>query len=145
MIADVRKSAEQKMKKTLEALKSDLGKVRTGRAHTGILDHIVIDSPPLGVFPDAMFLASHAHDVIYVVNYGKVSRQAVKECVMQFENTPAKVCGIVINRRKPGGRPNGYYGYRYSYASKYKRYYANSPKSSRDGAAAVIPAKRNSA
>ncbi|HUF80848.1 MAG TPA: ribosome recycling factor [Burkholderiales bacterium] len=43
MIADVKKAAEQKMKKTLETLKGDLGKVRTGRAHTGILDHIVVD------------------------------------------------------------------------------------------------------
>jgi ribosome recycling factor len=43
MIADVKKSAEQKMQKTLEALKTDLGKVRTGRAHTGLLDHITVD------------------------------------------------------------------------------------------------------
>lgn len=43
MIADVKKTAEQKMHKSLEALKADLGKVRTGRAHTGILDHITID------------------------------------------------------------------------------------------------------
>lgn len=43
MIADVKKTAEQKMKKTLETLKSDLGKVRTGRAHTGILDHVMVD------------------------------------------------------------------------------------------------------
>jgi ribosome recycling factor len=31
------------MHKSLEALKTDLGKVRTGRAHTGILDHITVD------------------------------------------------------------------------------------------------------
>jgi len=43
MIADVKKTAEQKMKKTLEALKHDLAKVRTGRAHTGLLDHIQVD------------------------------------------------------------------------------------------------------
>lgn len=43
MIADIKKSAEQKMHKSLEALKADLGKVRTGRAHTGLLDHIVVD------------------------------------------------------------------------------------------------------
>ena len=43
MIADVKKSAEQKMQKTLESLKVDLGKVRTGRAHTGILDHVTVD------------------------------------------------------------------------------------------------------
>ena len=43
MIADVKKTAEQKMQKSVEALKADLGKVRTGRAHTGILDHIQVD------------------------------------------------------------------------------------------------------
>lgn len=43
MIADVKKTAEQKMQKSLEALKVDLGKVRTGRAHTGILDHVMVD------------------------------------------------------------------------------------------------------
>lgn len=43
MIADVKKNAELKMQKSLEALKSDLSKVRTGRAHTGILDHVLVD------------------------------------------------------------------------------------------------------
>ncbi len=43
MIADIKKNAEQKMKKTIEALKTDLGKVRTGRAHTGLLDHVMVD------------------------------------------------------------------------------------------------------
>ncbi len=43
MIADVKKTAEQKMVKSLESLKTDLGKVRTGRAHTGILDHVMVD------------------------------------------------------------------------------------------------------
>jgi ribosome recycling factor len=43
MIADIKKSAEQKMHKTIESLKADLGKVRTGRAHTGLLDHVMAD------------------------------------------------------------------------------------------------------
>jgi len=43
MINDVKKSAEQKMGKSVEALKADLGKIRTGRAHTGLLDHIQVD------------------------------------------------------------------------------------------------------
>ncbi|HJU49443.1 MAG TPA: ribosome recycling factor [Pseudogulbenkiania sp.] len=43
MINDVKKSAEQKMQKSLEAFKNDLSKVRTGRAHTGILDHVMVD------------------------------------------------------------------------------------------------------
>ncbi|MFO1379998.1 MAG: ribosome recycling factor [Chitinivorax sp.] len=43
MIADVKKNAEAKMQRSLEALKTDLGKVRTGRAHTGLLDHVTVD------------------------------------------------------------------------------------------------------
>ena len=43
MIADIKKTAEQKMGKSVETLKTDLGKVRTGRAHTGLLDHIHVD------------------------------------------------------------------------------------------------------
>ena len=43
MIADVKKTAEQKMKKTIETLRADLGKIRTGRAHTGLLDHVQVD------------------------------------------------------------------------------------------------------
>jgi ribosome recycling factor len=43
MIPELKKTTEQKMQKTLESLKADFGKVRTGRAHTGILDHIQID------------------------------------------------------------------------------------------------------
>ncbi len=43
MIADIKKSAEQKMAKSVETLKDDLAKVRTGRAHTGLLDHIHVD------------------------------------------------------------------------------------------------------
>ena len=42
-IADIKKNTEQKMHKSLDALKIDLGKVRTGRAHTGILDHVMVD------------------------------------------------------------------------------------------------------
>ncbi|MDP2826723.1 MAG: ribosome recycling factor [Sulfuritalea sp.] len=43
MIPELKKTSEQKMQKSLEALKADLAKVRTGRAHTGILDHVQVD------------------------------------------------------------------------------------------------------
>jgi ribosome recycling factor len=42
-LADVKKSAEQRMHKCIDALKADLGKVRTGRAHAGLLDHVSVD------------------------------------------------------------------------------------------------------
>ncbi|MBV8658606.1 MAG: ribosome recycling factor [Burkholderiales bacterium] len=43
MIADVKKNTEQKMQKSVENLKANLQKVRTGRAHTGLLDHVMVD------------------------------------------------------------------------------------------------------
>ena len=43
MIADIKKQTDQKMQKSLENLKNDLGKIRTGRAHTGIIDHVTVD------------------------------------------------------------------------------------------------------
>ncbi|MDF3836477.1 ribosome recycling factor [Cupriavidus basilensis] len=42
-VADTKKSVEQKMQKTIEAFKADLAKIRTGRAHTGLLDHVQVD------------------------------------------------------------------------------------------------------
>lgn len=40
MINDIKKDAEQRMGKSVESLKQELSKVRTGRAHTSLLDHI---------------------------------------------------------------------------------------------------------
>ena len=42
-IADIKKTAEQKMGRSIESLKNDLQKIRTGRAHTGILDQVHVD------------------------------------------------------------------------------------------------------
>ena len=40
---ELRKQIEQKMHKSIDALKQDLAKVRTGRAHTGLLDHVQVE------------------------------------------------------------------------------------------------------
>jgi ribosome recycling factor len=41
--ADIKKNAEAKMAKSIEAYKTDLQKIRTGRAHPGILDQVHVD------------------------------------------------------------------------------------------------------
>jgi len=43
VIVELKKNTEQKMDKSVQAFKADLAKVRTGRAHTGLLDHITVD------------------------------------------------------------------------------------------------------
>jgi ribosome recycling factor len=42
-IAEIKKTAETKMGKSIEALKGELHKVRTGRAHPGLLDQVHVD------------------------------------------------------------------------------------------------------
>ena len=43
MISELKKTTEHKMQRSIEALKTDLAKVRTGRAHTGLLDHVMVE------------------------------------------------------------------------------------------------------
>lgn len=43
MIDDIKKDARDRMGKSIEALKNSLGKVRTGRAHPSLLDHLSVD------------------------------------------------------------------------------------------------------
>ncbi len=63
MIADIKKSAEDKMKKSVEALRVEFTKVRTGRAHAGILDHVKVDyygSPmPIGQVANISVIDPH--------------------------------------------------------------------------------------
>ena len=42
-LAEVRKSAESRMSKSVENLKANLSKIRTGRAHAGLLDHVHVE------------------------------------------------------------------------------------------------------
>src|SRR3546814_7003749 len=43
ILNDIKKKYDQKMQKSLEAFKGDLSKIRTGRAHTGLLDHVMVE------------------------------------------------------------------------------------------------------
>lgn len=42
MINDIQKDADQRMDKTIESFRHDLAKVRTGRAHPSLLEHIMV-------------------------------------------------------------------------------------------------------
>ena len=43
MIEQIKKDAEARMAKSIEVLKADIAKIRTGRANTGLLDHVQVD------------------------------------------------------------------------------------------------------
>ncbi|NOY74016.1 MAG: ribosome recycling factor [Gammaproteobacteria bacterium] len=42
MVEDIKKDAATRMQKSVEALRSELTRIRTGRAHTSLLDHITV-------------------------------------------------------------------------------------------------------
>ena len=43
MLADIKKDARTRMNKSLEALRHELAKIRTGRAHPSLLEHVHVD------------------------------------------------------------------------------------------------------
>jgi ribosome recycling factor len=43
VINDIKKESEQRMQRGVEAFKEDLRKLRTGRAHAGLLEHVMVE------------------------------------------------------------------------------------------------------
>jgi len=86
MIPELKKSTEQRMGKSIEAFKGDLAKVRTGRAHTGLLDHISVDyygSPtPLNQVAKVVLLDSRT---IGVTPFEKKLIQAVDKAIRESD------------------------------------------------------------
>lgn len=82
MLAELKKATEQKMHKSVEAFKADLSKVRTGRAHTGLLDHISVDyygtPAPLSQVARVMLLDART---IGVAPFEKKMLQAVEKAI----------------------------------------------------------------
>ena len=82
VIAELKKTTDQKMDKSVQAFKADLGKVRTGRAHTGILDHVMVDyygsQMPLNQVAKVTLLDSRT---IGVTPFEKKMTQAVEKAI----------------------------------------------------------------
>ncbi len=86
MIPELKKSTEQKMGKSIEAFKGDLAKVRTGRAHTGLLDHIMVDyyGTPTPVNQVAKITLMDAR-TIGVTPFEKKMLQAVEKAIRESD------------------------------------------------------------
>lgn len=61
-------------------------------------DIIIVDTPPAAVFPDALLLARHAAEVVYVTKFKTVRRSVVKKALAKFEDTGVQALGIVLNQ-----------------------------------------------
>lgn len=82
----IKKDGESRMAKSVETLKVELGKIRTGRAHAGLLDHIRVDyygtKTPLNQL--ANIAASDAR-TLTVTPYDKASLQAVEKAIRESD------------------------------------------------------------
>ncbi|MDP4590924.1 MAG: ribosome recycling factor [Burkholderiaceae bacterium] len=83
-VQNIRQSTESRMVKTIESLTATLGKIRTGRAHTGILDHIQVEyygSPvPLSQVANVTLLDARTLNVqVWEKNMAQVVDKAIRE------------------------------------------------------------------
>jgi len=88
-------------------------------------DLLLIDTPPVGLFPDALFLSEYADEILYVTKHAGLPRQQVRSALSRFDKAPAKVLGVIVNQMKStkgAGYSYGDYGYG-SYSSQYYRKY----------------------
>lgn len=98
MINDIKHSAEDKMKKSVEALRTEFSKVRTGRAHAGILDHVKVDyygSPmPISQVANVSVLDPHT---LGVTPWEKKMAQAIEKAIRDSDLglNPASVGELV--------------------------------------------------
>ncbi len=83
MINDVKSGAETRMKKSLEALKNELSKLRTGRAHTGLMEHITVEyyGSPVPLSQVAQVAVEDAR-TLTVTPWDRTMVQAIEKAIM---------------------------------------------------------------
>ncbi len=104
-------------------------------------DVLLLDSSPVGLFPDSNALATKVDELIFVTRYAKVGRRTAKSMLEKLEETGTKILGVVLNDL-PEKKSNsyyynyGYYGYGYGYYryKYYSKYYGDGAED-RDGKA----------
>jgi polysaccharide biosynthesis transport protein len=114
-------------RRSTEVLDSDLvrGLLESLRKH---FDVVIIDTPPAGVFPDALALSEAVGELVYVVRYNHVARPAVRRILERFKRGGVEIAGAVLNLMPTGRGSSGHYsGYAY-YGSKYYKAYEDADK-----------------
>lgn len=84
MIDDIKKDATERMAKSVEALTHELAKIRTGRAHPALLDHIMVSYYGSDV-PIRQVANINAEDArtLAVIPWEKNMVQAIEKAIMQ--------------------------------------------------------------
>lgn len=89
-------------------------------------DHIIIDTPPVLLVPDARLIARHCDTLAYVVHWDSTDRAQVADGLSQLQSLGIKVTGIVLSQVDPAGMKRYGYGNRYGAYTGYDTgYYSN--------------------
>ena len=89
-----------------------------------IYDLVIIDTPPIGYFSDALLLAKYADVVALVSRYNKTSRKELLASVELLKKTNLTALGVILNDVPP--TTQGAYGY-YGYGNESERYVGEQP------------------
>ncbi len=94
-------------------------------------DVAILDTPPVGVFPDATILGDYAEGTVFVARQRSVTKAKARNSVRRMDRSGAPVSGVIFNAIRGssavGGEGYGdsyQYGYD-KYSEKYRREYAN--------------------
>jgi len=91
-------------------------------------DILIFDTPPAGVFSDAVSFATFCHELVFVCRFGVASRHQVHSVLAHLRQTGLEFPGVVLNAL-PSGRGSGYYYQQgYNAAGHYANYYASKPQ-----------------
>ncbi len=91
-----------------------------------IYDLVILDTPPIGLFSDALLLARYADIVTIVTRNNKTSRKELISSIDLLNKTNVKAIGVILNAVQSAGHgPYSYgygYGYSYGYSNRSERY-----------------------
>ena len=83
MIEDIKKDAKARMAKSVEAARQELSKIRTGRAHPSLLDHITVDyygsQVPIGQVAN---VSAEDARTLAITPWEKAMVQAIEKAIM---------------------------------------------------------------
>ncbi|MEO0633795.1 MAG: polysaccharide biosynthesis tyrosine autokinase [Pseudomonadota bacterium] len=89
----------------------------------GRYDHVIIDTPPVLVVPDARIVSRQVDFLILTVAWNTTTRDQVRDAMAMFETVGRQIDGFALNQIKMGGV--GRYGYTGYYRYSGAKYYVN--------------------
>ncbi|MBD5781203.1 polysaccharide biosynthesis tyrosine autokinase [Pelagicoccus sp. NFK12] len=90
-------------------------------------DVILVDTPPVGLYPDAQLLAKYVGETLFVARESCAPVAQIRRVIMDIENTAAPVLGIILNCYSPGS-----FNPRLAYRSNYEKYEFDKRKKARE-------------